>query len=67
MVALDTTRCVLPWLLAVLVLVGALLGLVGVALVGFRFGPVSAFWAALGGLSVVWAVLDHPASRRRSS
>jgi hypothetical protein len=56
-----------PWLLAVLVLVGALLALVGLGLVAFWQGPLAACFAALGGLAVLWAVLDRSPSRRPSN
>jgi hypothetical protein len=60
-------RRVAPWLLAVLVLVGGLLALVGLSLIAFWQGLGSALVAVLVGYSILLVLFDHPASRRRSS
>ena len=60
-------RHIAPWLLAVVLLVAALVALGGLALIAFRYGPVSAAVAVLVGYSVMLTLFDSPASRRPSS
>lgn len=60
-------RRIVPWLLALLALVGGLVALAGLALIAFRYGAVSAAVAVLVGYSVMLTLFDAPASRRPSS
>ena len=65
-VTLSEKTCA-PWLLAAFLLVAALVAVVGLALIAFWQGPVSAAVALLVGYSLFLTLFDQPASRRPSS